>query len=109
MFSRALRLGKSWTFWNVRARPRPAIRCGDQPVMSVPSKAIRPAVGRTRPEIMLKVVVLPAPLGPIIEVISPRARARDTCETATRPPKRMVIPSDTRTLSVVDDQRVQRI
>src|SRR5712691_5817053 len=92
-FSSAFRLAKSWTFWNVRARPSAAMRCGGQPVMSDPSKQMRPSLGVRRPEIMLNVVVLPAPLGPIIAVMAPRSRVNETCETATSPPKRMVTRS----------------
>jgi hypothetical protein len=32
-------------FWNVRAMPSAAMRLVAQPVMSVPSKATRPALG----------------------------------------------------------------
>ncbi len=39
--------------------------------MSSPFQAIRPAVGRNSPEIVLSVVVLPAPLLPISATISP--------------------------------------
>src|SRR5438093_1010598 len=104
-FSSAFRLAKSWTFWKVRARPATAMRCGGQPVMSEPSKRMRPALGVRRPEITLKVVVLPAPLGPIIAVTAPRSRANETWETATSPPKRMVTPSATSAAppSVMDD------
>src|SRR5262249_62336440 len=35
-------------------------------------------------------VDLPAPLGPMIETISPSATSKDTSLTATRPPKRLV-------------------
>src|SRR5213593_2063418 len=36
---------------------------------------------------MLKNVVLPAPLGPMIETIARRGMAKETSLTATRPPK----------------------
>src|SRR6266542_524428 len=109
-FSSAFRLAKSWTFWNVRARPSAATRCGGQPVMSDPSKRMRPSLGVRRPEIMLNVVVLPAPLGPIIAVTAARARANETCETATSPPKRMVTRSATSAAvpSVTDAPGVRR-
>src|SRR5437660_4008476 len=38
----------------------------------------------------LKTVVLPAPFGPMSAVICPRAAAKLTSSTATRPPKRML-------------------
>ncbi len=39
--------------------------------MSRPLKRMRPEVGRTSPEISRKKVVLPAPLGPMMERSSP--------------------------------------
>ena len=71
------------------------MRWGGQPVMSAPSKRMRPSLGVKRPEITLNVVVLPAPFGPIIAVTAPRCRVNETCETAMSPPKRMVTPSAT--------------
>ena len=44
---------------------------------------------------MLNIVVLPAPLGPIIAVMPPLSMVSDTCETAIRPPNRIVIRSAT--------------
>ena len=50
------------------------------------------AAGRRRssPVIMLKNVVLPAPLGPISETIEPRGMSKSTLLTASRPPNRLV-------------------
>ncbi|OHV68425.1 hypothetical protein LCM4576_01585 [Mesorhizobium sp. LCM 4576] len=45
-------------------RPASTMAGGLRPVMSVPSKVIEPAVGRTRLEMVLSKVVLPWPLGP---------------------------------------------
>src|SRR2546428_13449708 len=67
--------------------PADMIRSGRVPVMSLPSNQIRPAVGWYRPVSMLKNVVLPAPLGPMIETIDRRGIAKSTSDTATRPPK----------------------
>jgi hypothetical protein len=39
---------------------------------------------------MLKKVVLPAPLGPMIETIERLGIAKSTSSTATRPPKTLV-------------------
>jgi hypothetical protein len=44
----------------------------------------------------LKKVVLPAPLGPISPMISPRSTRKFTESTAVRPPKRMVTFSASR-------------
>jgi hypothetical protein len=41
----------------------------------------------------LKAVVLPAPLGPIIETISPVSTSKETSLTANRPPKRLTMRS----------------
>src|SRR5262245_10288871 len=47
---------------------------------------IRPELGRRRPEMQLRVVVLPAPLGPKSPKISPGRAVKDTWATATRSP-----------------------
>ncbi len=65
---------KSCTLWNVRARPRPLMTCGLTPVTRGRRNGCAPFVGDTAPEIRLKSVVLPAPLGPITATISPAAR-----------------------------------
>ncbi len=49
---------------------------------------------------MLKNVVLPAPLGPMIETIERSGIANETSLTAARPPKRLV------TLSAREHRRV---
>ncbi len=61
---------KSSMFWKVRAIPCWAIRWGLRPVISSPLKRICPAVGRYSPLMQLKIVVLPAPLGPMMEKIA---------------------------------------
>src|SRR5262245_25379586 len=54
--------------------------------MSRPEKVIEPAVGVTVPEMHLKSVVLPAPLGPTMDTKSPSAMAIDTPPRAVSPP-----------------------
>src|ERR1700722_7110155 len=56
--------------------------------MSSPKREIRPWVGETRPEQALKMVVFPAPLGPIRPVIVPRGAEKLTLFTAITPPNR---------------------
>src|SRR5216683_7854022 len=73
--------------------PFAAKRDGDTVAMSVSSKMMRPAVGRSTPLMMLNSVVLPAPLGPMTLQISPRVTARLTSATALRPPKLLLILS----------------
>jgi hypothetical protein len=64
-FSSTVSAGISAMFWNVRATPRAAMRCGGSRVRSAPRNRIAPLAGRYAPETTLKVVDLPAPLGPI--------------------------------------------
>src|SRR6185312_8066130 len=59
---------------------------------------IWPALGAMRPEIMLTMVVLPAPFGPMRPVICPGSIASESSATASRPPKRLLMPSSRREL-----------
>ena len=56
-------------FWNVRATPSFVMMSGRVPVTSWPSNSIVPERRLVEPVSMLKNVVLPAPLGPMIETI----------------------------------------
>src|ERR1700730_8658495 len=87
-FSRADRLLKASSFWNVRAMPMRARLYGDLAVMSTPSNITRPAVGSCSPVITLKQVVFPAPLGPISPVTSPGSTPMLASDRARSPPKR---------------------
>ena len=62
-----------------RRAPRPA-------VMSAPSKRSVPWRQRSRPAMALIRVVLPAPLGPITETISPPSTSSETSHTAGASP-----------------------
>src|SRR4051794_11368831 len=86
-FSTAVIVANRRMFWNVRATPALVMRSGRARVTSLASKVIRPALGLYSPVSMLKNVVLPAPLGPMIETIDLRGIANETSLTATRPPK----------------------
>src|SRR4029453_5352987 len=44
----------------------------------------------------LKKVVLPAPLGPMIEAVCPSSRVKSMESSAVRPPKRLVMPRASR-------------
>ena len=59
---------------------------GRESVMSRSANTIRPLVGLYSPVSMLKNVVLPAPLGPMIETIDPSGMSIETSLTARRPP-----------------------
>src|SRR3954451_4580789 len=73
------------------------MRCGATPEISAPSNRIDPAVGTSVPDSMLKIVLLPEPLGPIRPRISPCSTRNDTLLTAVKPPKRFTNPSTTST------------
>ena len=72
--------------WKVRPRPNWARAAGDRWVMSWSLSRTVPVVGRSRPLQALKVVVLPAPLGPINPVTRPSGAWSETFETALWPP-----------------------
>ena len=72
-FSRTVSPPNTLVFWNVRTRPRAAMRCGRQPVIVSPSCRTVPWVGRWKPVITLNAVVFPAPFGPIRLVTVPGA------------------------------------
>ena len=77
-FSRTESDPKTSSRWKVRAMPRRARLWGLRPVMSVPSKMIRPALRVCSPQMALKQVVLPAPLGPMRPVTLPASTVRFT-------------------------------
>ena len=97
-FSSAVMLPNSRMFWKVRAMPARTTLPGFGG-RTAPSKTTWPAVGRYIPVRQLKNVVLPAPLGPIRPMISPRATRKFTESTAVRPPNRMVTFSADRIVS----------
>jgi hypothetical protein len=68
--------------------------------MSRPENTIRPLVALYRPVSMLKNVVFPAPLGPMIETIDPTGMSIETSLTARNPPNSFVTPSAARIASV---------
>src|SRR3954453_18736362 len=71
------------------------IRAG-RSVISWPSNSIFPDDGGKSPEMTLKSVVLPAPLGPRMARRSPYATSRSTSRTAWRPPNRRPVPRSRR-------------
>ena len=60
---------------------------------------MEPAFGVSAPASMLKIVLLPEPLGPIRPRISPGSTRNDTLLTAMKPPNRFVSPSTASTRS----------
>ena len=65
------------------------ISCAPSRLMSTPSKATLPLVDLYMPVMQLNIVVLPAPLGPISEVIEPGAMVKETVSSAVMPWKRI--------------------
>src|SRR5215510_7377296 len=70
------------------AMPSSSTRRGAARVMSSPSKAIRPALGTSTPEIAFNGVVLPAPLAPMRVTSSPLRTSKDSPRTAATLPYR---------------------
>src|SRR5690348_12313598 len=64
---------------------------GGSSFMRLPAMMISPAVTRSRPAIMRKVVVLPQPEGPSRQTTSPAATERSASLTATKSPNFLVI------------------
>src|SRR5262249_35413521 len=58
-----------------------------------PAIRMAPAIGRLKPAIRRRSVVLPQPLGPSSTTVSPSATVSETRSTATRSPKRIVTSS----------------
>src|SRR5258706_16147725 len=70
---------------------------GARSVTSTPSILMRPAVGRSKPAIIRRVVVFPQPEGPRNDTNSPRAASRlKSCTAAAARPKRFWIPVSSR-------------
>ena len=90
--SSTLRLANTLPCWNVRAMPSAAIASGDSLSMRRPANRALPPSARSSPLIRLKVVVFPAPFGPIRLTNSPSATSRSSAATATTPPKCRVKP-----------------
>src|SRR3990167_6104974 len=91
-FWNTVSLGKMLIRWKDRPTRSGQTWWGGRPVMSRPSRSTAPASGRRWPVTRLKSVVLPAPFGPMIAAISPRATARLTPATAWKPAKALWTP-----------------
>src|SRR3954454_25339664 len=89
--------------WKVRTMPDLATREAEVLSRVAPSKlqcAPLPAeVGRSKPVMRLKNVVLPAPLGPIRAVMMPRCTSRWSTSTALMPPNCRLMLSTARMAS----------
>ena len=79
------------------------------PVMSAPSNETLPLVGVYMPVTQLNSVVLPAPLGPISEVIEPGAMLNETLSSAVMPWKRIVSEATSSSGAVVVMRELRRL
>jgi len=86
-FSLTASSGNTSVIWKVRAMPRHTRRAGNSAEISSPSKMMRPELCFRKPLMVLKNVVLPAPLGPMIARNSPGSTVIEILLTATRLPK----------------------
>src|SRR5271157_813937 len=73
--------------WKVLPMPFLAIWSGLKPVMLLPLNLMVPLLGRRNPVTRLKIVLLPAPLGPTSPTISPGWSSISIPSTALFPPK----------------------
>src|SRR5659263_192098 len=73
--------------------------CWRRPVISHPSKAMRPSLGGKAPDRILKKVLLPAPFGPMIAVRSPLRISSVKLSSARNPSNFMPTPWALRTVS----------
>jgi hypothetical protein len=87
--SRTVMVGNRAGSWNDRTRPSSARCSGPRLLMSFPSRRMWPESGRTKPLMISKRVVFPAPLGPMMPRISPGGTPRSTPSTAATAPKRL--------------------
>src|SRR3989304_1352020 len=85
--SRTLILPRGFPTWNVLPIPSRQILCVGSRWISCPLKRTRPELGRGDALIMLNVVGLPDPLGPVRPRTSPFPPRKETPLTAARPPK----------------------
>src|SRR5688572_17104686 len=78
---------KGFTSWKVRPMPAAHTWSGRSPSMRLFSNTISPASGAYTPAMTLKMVVLPAPLGPISPLMLPSGTSKEASRTARSPRK----------------------
>ena len=81
-FSRTVRRARISRPSGTCTSPPRTIRSGEAVVRSRRSKRAVPALGRSNPDSVLRMVDLPAPLAPIRATISPLATPKETLRTA---------------------------
>ncbi len=93
-FSNTVWFSNTVGFWNLRPMPRRAISVSGRRVRSNvwPKNAV-PASGRVLPVMTSIIVVLPAPLGPMMQRSSPRSIVSESALSALKPSKLTVMSS----------------
>src|SRR6185503_11497805 len=76
---------KGFTIWKVRPTPAAHTWSGRSRSILFPQKKISPESGGYTPAMTLKIVVLPAPFGPIRPLMSPSGTVNEASRTARRP------------------------
>src|SRR5690349_10393279 len=95
-------LAKGLGIWKLRARPRRMRLCAAYLQISRPSKRMLPVSFLSVPAMQLTSVLLPEPLGPIRPTRSPCRTVKSTPSSAVKPPKRLVTPDTSRSVSTID-------
>ena len=91
--SRTVWFSNTVGFWNFRPMPSVAMSASSSLVRSaLPSKNTSPASGRVLPVMTSIIVVLPAPLGPMMARISPGSTSSERLFRALKPSKETVTP-----------------
>ena len=85
-FSATVRNGKTSRPSGTWLSPSLTMRSGSMPWIGLPSSSIVPFCGSSTPEMVLRMVVLPAPLAPSTVTISPCGTSRLTPRTAMMRP-----------------------
>ena len=85
-FSSTLRLEKIILPSGTWQSPLATILCAGSPAMGSPKNEMEPDAGRSNPEIVRSVVVLPAPLPPMRVTIAPFGTSREIPERALMAP-----------------------
>ena len=93
-FSSTVWLRNTVGFWNFRPMPSSAMSVSERRVRSFASpKNASPVSGRVFPVITSIIVVLPAPLGPMMQRNSPGSMINESPASALKPSKLTVTPS----------------
>ena len=91
--SRTVWFSNTVGFWNLRPMPKVAMLASSSLVRSaMPSNTTSPESGRVLPVMTSIMVVLPAPLGPMIARISPGSTSRERLFSALKPSNETLTP-----------------